>query len=480
MAGRFINPFPQFFNSTPTPYVGAKLFFYAAGTSTKLNTYSDRTLSSANTNPVVLNAAGYPDVEIWLQDLDYKVVLAPSTDTDPPTSPIWSSDYVRARDSALIAKTLTGSGSPSGTVAGTAGSSSILPDFYWDYTNSILYVCTTTGTSSTAVWTAVNASTAAAVVPPPQGYLTLTSGVTAISGDVTAATAVYYTPDKGSLVPIYNGSSFNPTTFTELTLTLSSSHVASNIYDVFVFSNSGVVTIGTGPSWSAGTSGSITAGSCARGTGAGGTALTRVSGIYTNTVQITARNGATTYTVGANQGTYVGTIFMDGTNGQVSCYRAAGQSRKWSVWNAYNQRMVELIVTDPNTNWTYSTNTIRQSRADPTNKATILVGLQDGICAMNFAQRAQISDNASATVQAQNGIGFNSVTVISGTRGHAGLLLGGTSGYQIEVGMRAAYTAVPAIGIHDISALEITPDSGTTILYSGTESHMRLSAQYLA
>src|SRR5262245_51198409 len=254
MAGRFQNPFPQFLDATPEVYSGAKLFFYAAGTSTKQNTYSDRSLSSANTNPVVLNSAGRPSVEIWLQDLDYKVVLAPSTDSDPPTSPIWSSDYVRARDSALIAKTLTGSGSPNGSVAGTAGSASILPDFYWDYTNSILYICTTTGTSSTAVWTAINASTAAAVVPMPQGYLTPTSATPVITGDSSAATALYYTPDQGNLVPIYNGTSFVPTAFSELTLTLSSSHVASNIYDVYIFSNGGVVTVGTSPSWSAGTS----------------------------------------------------------------------------------------------------------------------------------------------------------------------------------------------------------------------------------
>ena len=62
MAGRFVNPYPQFSDSTPTMYSGAKLFFYEAGTSTKLNTYSDRSLSSANNNQVVLNSAGRPAV----------------------------------------------------------------------------------------------------------------------------------------------------------------------------------------------------------------------------------------------------------------------------------------------------------------------------------------------------------------------------------------------------------------------------------
>jgi hypothetical protein len=476
MAGSFINPFPQFFNSTPTPYVGGKLFFYAAGTSTKLNTYSDRTLSSANTNPVVLNAAGYPDVEIWLQDLDYKVVLAPSTDTDPPTSPIWSSDYVRARDSALIAKTVTGSGSPSGTVAGTAGSSSILPDFYWDYTNSILYVCTTTGTSSTAVWTAVNASSAAAIVPPPQGYLTLTTGVTVITGDVTAATAVYYTPDQGNLVPIYNGSSFNPTTFTELTLTLSSSHVASNIYDVFVFSNSGVVTIGTGPSWSAGTSGSITAGSCARGTGAGGTALTRVSGIYTNTVQITARNGATTYTVGANQGTYVGSIFMDGTNGQISCHRAFGQSRKWGVWNAYNRKRVYLMAGDSTASWNYNTNTTRAARADSTNSLTVFIGLPEEIVDLKNSQYIGASIGNGQTVDAQVGIGYNATNAFTQRTGRVTSANSTGATYTMYATVFANAKVASSIGINTVTAVE-NGNGTATVTFFGTATNQMLSAE---
>lgn len=70
------------------PYAGAKMFFYAAGTTTKQDTYSNAAGSSANTNPVILDSAGRATV--FLQPLTYDVVLAPSTDTDPPTSPIWT------------------------------------------------------------------------------------------------------------------------------------------------------------------------------------------------------------------------------------------------------------------------------------------------------------------------------------------------------------------------------------------------------
>lgn len=475
MAGRFQNPYPQFSDSTPTMYSGAKLFFYAAGTSTKQNTYSDRSLSSVNTNPVVLNSAGRPSVEIWLQDLDYKVVLAPSTDSDPPTSPIWSSDYVRARDSALIAKTLTGSGSPNGSVAGTAGSSSILPDFYWDYTGAILYVCTTTGTTTTAVWTAVNASAAAAVVPMPQGYLTLTSATPVITGDVSAATAVYYAVDQGNICPIYNGSSFTPTTFSEQTLTLSSSHAASNIYDVFAFNNSGVFTIGTGPTWSAGSGGSITAGSCARGTGAGGTALARISGIYTNSVQITARNGSTTYTVAANQGTYLGSLFMDGSNGQITCHKSYGQSRKWGVWNAYNRRPIFVKAGDGTASWSYNnTATIRAANASSSNSITIFSGLPEEI--YDLRCKGQYTGTALTGGDGTVGIGYNSTTAFSGTVGRT-ILTPSTGNITYDVPLVGTYAAAPSIGIHTITANEATA-VGLVSGWRGTETYMLLSAAW--
>jgi hypothetical protein len=54
---------------------GGSLAFYASGTSTPLATYSDSALTSPNTNPVVLDAAGRAG-NIFLQNLAYKVVLS--------------------------------------------------------------------------------------------------------------------------------------------------------------------------------------------------------------------------------------------------------------------------------------------------------------------------------------------------------------------------------------------------------------------
>ena len=77
-------------------YPGAKLFAYAAGTTTKQNTYTSVTLVTPNANPVVADANGLFG-SIYLDPaLSYKFVLAPSTDTDPPASPIYTQDNANA------------------------------------------------------------------------------------------------------------------------------------------------------------------------------------------------------------------------------------------------------------------------------------------------------------------------------------------------------------------------------------------------
>lgn len=466
MANRFVLPLETPVDATGAPYPGGQLFFYASGTSTKLNTYANQGLTIANTNPVVLDSAGRFPNAIFLQNQAYSVVLAPATDSDPPTSPIWTQDPVYTSDYSAAAKFTSGSGSPNGTVAGTAGSATILADSYWDYTNLILYICTTTGNAATAVWTAINASTSAAVVPAPQGRLTLTSGVPVLSADVTAATSVFYTPYVGNLCPIWNGATFIPTTFTEQTLTLVSSHAANNIYDVFMFNNSGVPTVVTGPSWSAGTSGSITAGSCARGTGTGGTSLAYVNGILTNAVQISARNGSTTYTINANLATYLGSIYMDGTNGQVSCYVTYGQSRKWGVWNAYNRAPTYLKVGDGTASWNGAgAGSYRASNGNSANSLTIFSGLAEETYNMTFNEIVNSNSSSGTSVIA---IGVNSTSSPTGKIGKNVVATVNATGELI-----ARYDSPPLLGINVITCLENAPSASTLF---GTEANMELSA----
>ena len=60
MATGTVMPVPQiqFLDNNGDPLSGGKLYTYVAGSTTNLATYSDSALSSANANPVVLDAGG--------------------------------------------------------------------------------------------------------------------------------------------------------------------------------------------------------------------------------------------------------------------------------------------------------------------------------------------------------------------------------------------------------------------------------------
>lgn len=89
-----------YFLPTGVAASGYKIFTYAAGTTTKTNTYTDSTGNTANANPIILNSSGYPAasgnvVGVWgIAGTSYKLVFAPSTDTDPPVASIWTRDNI--------------------------------------------------------------------------------------------------------------------------------------------------------------------------------------------------------------------------------------------------------------------------------------------------------------------------------------------------------------------------------------------------
>lgn len=465
MAQVLFPPFFQMLDDTPVVLAGYRVFFYESGTSTKLDTYRDSDLATPNTNPIVLDSEGRFPYAVFGENRDYKVIVGlPSTEdaSDPPSTTVYSRDPVRSNDLTTFMEMKVGSGAPTGAVAGTAGSSGVVPTGYWDYTNNIEYRCTQTGAAAAALWTALNASSAAAAVPPPQGYLTPVSATPVITSDSTSATALYYTPDVGNLVPINNGATFTPTEFSELTLTLASQHALNTIYDIFVFSNSGVLTLITGPAWSV-----STAGSCARGTGAGTTQISRVKGLYTNTVAITGRNGSTTYSVGANLATYVGSLLVDGTAGQVTCHRSWGQNRKWGIWNAFNKRPIRLLCGDSTASWAYNTATVRQSNAATGNAISMFTGLAEEIGVCMFNQQLNTGGGVGSF-----GIGYNSTTAYSGTiamPSQQAAQAAGISGI-------ANCTAMPALGLNKFNALEKGAAAGVT--YFGTQTQMSLQLDY--
>lgn len=86
-------PVQKFWDNNGAPASGAKVFFYVAGTTTKQAAYTDSTQATPLTNPAIANARG--EIAIWLDPTKtYKIVAAPSTDTDPPTNAFWTVDNI--------------------------------------------------------------------------------------------------------------------------------------------------------------------------------------------------------------------------------------------------------------------------------------------------------------------------------------------------------------------------------------------------
>jgi hypothetical protein len=83
----------QFFTDAGLVASGYQLFTYEAGTTTKIATYSDSALTIANSNPIILDAAGR--CVVFMPDAAIKMVLATDIDTDPPASPVWTVDGIR-------------------------------------------------------------------------------------------------------------------------------------------------------------------------------------------------------------------------------------------------------------------------------------------------------------------------------------------------------------------------------------------------
>lgn len=213
----------------------------------------------------------------------------------------------------------------------------------------------------------------------------------------------------------------------------------------------------------------FTAGSSARGTGAGTTQLSRLSGVWVNTVQISGRNAANTYTVPANQATYLGSISIDSAAGQITLHRSYGQSRKWAIWNAYNRAPLYLKAGDSTASWSTAA-AIRPSNNNTANSLITFCGLQEDITDLAFTQRLDVLTSGVSPII---GVGVNSTSATSGFIGvqrndNAGLVLATPA---------ARHISLLPLGINTITSLE-NGGGGSGTQFFGTESNMYLSATW--
>jgi C1q domain len=85
----------RYFNAAGLPLAGGKIWSYAAGTTTPLPTFTDKTETTQNANPYILDANG--EGQIWLSSSAYKIVLMDANDVVQ-----WTVDNVRSAQNATF------------------------------------------------------------------------------------------------------------------------------------------------------------------------------------------------------------------------------------------------------------------------------------------------------------------------------------------------------------------------------------------
>ena len=187
-------------------------------------------------------------------------------------------------------------------------------------------------------------------------------------------------------------------------------------------------------------------------------------------------SGNNTVTVGINQGIYLGSIFVDGTAGQVTCNVSYGQSRKWGTFNAYNRVPINLQGGDPTASWNTATSTWRESRGQTTNFLAVFSGLAEEEVPLVFSQNCgQTATNATSIMNI--GIGQNSTTSPTGMIGTSSVSDGAQSYANIFL-LKASMSSPPFLGINNFNALEQAPSNSTANTFFGTSSNMLLTASY--
>lgn len=297
----------------------------------------------------------------------------------------------------------------------------------------------------------------------PQGRLTLTSGAPVMTSNAAGATTLYYTPAAGRFVPIWNGSYFVNTDIggelSQATTDATKSPAAvaaTQVYDIFVWSDAGTIRATRGPTWASGTGGSNTA----RGTGAGSTTLSLVNGILVNSVAIT--NGPA-----AGFGTYVGTVMSDASsqlNWVLGGSSLGGTAAVLGVWNAYNRVNVCATVQDTTSFWTYGTAAIRAANGSNNNRVTFVSGRPIDSIEAHYTTTISISTSGQF---AAFGVAMDSTSAFDRAAGGQA----GSSGGGVSIWGVAPCKYKPVQGIHFIQAVEYAGGNNVNFNGQGNQSY---------
>lgn len=484
-----------FNDASGNPVNNGKLCTYAAGSSTPLATYSDVTLMTANANPVRTSSNGRPTTgAIYLTPgQSYKFVLytAGSDNTCSTGTLLWSLDNVAAipsssgnvdvtgiagealsaGDAVYLSQGIGGTTSgrwyktdsdftyasmtaavtgiaPSAIASGASGSIRLIGrvtglsgltaggDYYVSGTAGGVTATAPTnalrlGRAESTTVLILRPADVRAPRGPPNGRLTLETGVCVSSSDQTAKTTLYYTPcGGGNEIDLFDGSQWVTYAFAEISIAVPATTVT--LYDVFAYANAGVVTLEL-TAWTNGTTRA--------------TALAKQDGVLVKTGALTRR--------------YLGSFRTTGVSGQTE-----DSATKRFVWNYYHRVRRSLVKAYPDATWTYTTATLRQANANAANQVEVVVGVAED--AIDVAVQAAFR-NSTVGVEVYASIGIDSTSSDTGTQ-----IVGFGTSYvaSLIVEMHARYQAVPAVGYHFYAGLEWSTATGTST-WLGTTSPIK-------
>lgn len=253
--------------------------------------------------------------------------------------------------------------------------------------------------------------------------LTLTTASPFPTADQTAKTTVYLTPTGGNSVTLMDSSGNIQTPVALAEISVAVPATTSTPFDVWLYSNGGVLTLETA-SWTNDTTRA--------------TALAVTKGI-------THKSGDTTRLyVGTGRTTTVSGETEDSTTSRL-------------LWNKFNRRRRFLKCLDTTNSWTYTTGAFREVNGGSTlgtSRVAVVIGeIEDAIEAIAYG----MASNATA-ITAAAGIGIDSSTVNS-----ALWYQGGASSTTIP--NIAKYEGYPAVGYHTFRHLEYSQAAGATTWY---------------
>lgn len=472
---------------------GGKVYVFTAGTTTPVTTHSCYLMSGcANAHPVVADSGG-KIAAMYIPAGSYKIrytnsagtilyevdnyVVADIDNLNDNNYPVFSktADYTvtETDDGAVLSVdasaapgtliTITaeaqglGNGFPFCVVnAGATGSVIVTPDAGETINGSSSYSIasqyqTVCFISRGAAGWFVSSGSGVTTIPltDPGGRLTYTTAVPVMTSDVTAGTTVYYTPYKNGYIMLYDGVSWTPTAFSEVSQTLADATksplaaAVSSAYDVFGWLDGTTFRATRGPAWT-----SVTV----RGTGAGTTELERVNGVWMNKFSIT--NGPASH-----RGVYLGSFETNASTQVVwtanPAAAAGGTDNQLSLWNMYNRVIVFAVCRDSTNTWTYATDTFQSANASNSNRITVFTGQIEEAVDVTATSTA----NVAATFSMRTGIGVDSITVGSGFMPYD---VRSTGLYATQV---AKYQGLPALGQQFFQKLEA--GTGTGLLWYG-------------